>query len=122
MGNFWAKVKRGLYWIYNIIKKIIEWLCSYVKTIFKKIAFFLNKHEEKIKSADNPKKVAKIFAIDMTIKNLEEARKEVVKGSTQRDLDLCREMFDDDKDFEKSVDSDFLDKEIEKIIKENNII
>ena len=123
MGNFWTAVKRGLYWIWKIIKKIIEWLCSIVKTIFKIVALFLNKHEQKIKSADNPKAVGKYAAINKMIKELEKVRNEVVKDKplTQRDQDLIKELTDDDDDFSKSVDSSIFDGEIEKIIKDNNI-
>jgi len=123
MGNFWTAVKRGLYWIWKIIKKIIEWLCSIVKIIFKNTALFLNKHEAKIKSADNPKTVGKYAALTKIIKDLEKVRNEVRedKNITQKDLDLIKELTDDDDDFSKSVDSSIFDKEIDKIIKDNNI-
>lgn len=121
MGNFWTKVKRGLYWIWNIIKKISEWLCSYVKIIFKNTAWFLNKHEKKIKSADNPKNVAKCTALKKIIKGFEKVEKECEKDSTANDLGLINELTADDDDFNKSVDSDFFDKEIDKMIKEYNI-
>ena len=123
MGNFWAAIKRGLYWIWKIIKKIIEWLCSYLKIIFKNIAFFLNKHESKIKSADNPKIVGKYTALTKMIKDLEKLRNQVLeeKKITQRDLDLINELTGDDDDFSQSVDSSVFDKEIDKIIKDNNI-
>lgn len=121
MGNFWTMVKRGLYWIWKIIKQIIEWLCSIVKMIFRDTAFFLNKHEEKIKSADNPKNVGKIAAINKIIKGLQNVKKEYQKDCTTKDLGLIKELTADDDDFNKSVDSDFFDKEIDKMIKDNNI-
>ena len=123
MGNFWTKVKRGLYWIWNIIKKIIEWLCSYVKAIFKNTALFLDKHQEKIKSADNPKIVGKYTALSNIIKGLEKVRNEVLedKNITQKDLGLINELTGDDDDFSEYVDSSFFDKEIDKMIKNNNI-
>ena len=123
MGNFWQAIKRGLYWIWKIIKKIIEWLCSYLKIIFKTIALFLNKHELKIKSADNPKAVGKYTALTKMIKELEKLRNQVLeeKKITQRDLDLINELTGDDDDFSQSVDSSVFDKEIDKIIKNNNI-
>ena len=123
MGNFWQAIKRGLYWIWKIIKQIIEWLCSIVKMIFRDTAFFLNKHEEKIKSADNPKAVGKYTALTKMIKELEKLRNQVLeeKKITQRDLDLINELTGDDDDFSQSVDSSVFDKEIDKIIKDNNI-
>ena len=121
MGNFWTMVKRGLYWIWKIIKQIIEWLCSIVKMIFRDTAFFLNKHEEKIKSADNPKNVGKCTALKKIIKGFEKVEKEYEKDCTANDLGLINELTADDDDFNKSVDSNFFDKEIDKIIKDNNI-
>ena len=121
MGNFWTKVKRGLYWIWNIIKKIIEWLCSYVKAIFKNTALFLDKHQEKIKSADNPKNVGKCTALNKLIKGLEKAEKECKKDCTANDLGIINELTADDDNFSESVDSSFFDKEIDKMIKDNNI-
>lgn len=123
MGNFWQAIKRGLYWIYKIIKKIIEWFCSFLKIIFKNTCLFLNKHEEKIKSADNPKIVGKYTALTKIINDLEKVRNGVLedKKITQRDLDLINELTGDDDDFSQFVDSSVFDKEIDKIIKDNNI-
>ena len=121
MGNFWTMVKRGLYWIWKIIKQIINWLCSIVKRIFRNTAFFLNKHEEKIKSADNPYNVGKVSALNKIIKDFQKVKKEYEKDSTAKDLGLINELTADNDDFNKSVDSDFFDKEIDKIIKDNNI-
>ena len=106
---------------WKIIKQIIKWLCSIVKNIFRNIAWFLNKHEDKIKSADNPKKVGKCTAIKKMIKDLEKVEKEYEKDCTANDLGLIKELTADDDDFNKSVDSNFFDKEIDKIIKDNNI-
>lgn len=116
MGNFVQLVKRGLAWIGNIIARFIRWLCSFLSEIGKKVSDFLMRHEDKIKKADEPQKVGKIVAIDKAIKELEKIKQNESKDISQHDKDLCKEMLDDDVEYNNALDNKELEKKFDEIV------
>ena len=116
MGNFAQLVKRGLAWIGKIISRFIRWLCDFLREIGKKVSEFLNGHEDKIKRADEPKKVGKIVAIDKAIKELEKIKQNESKNISQHDKDLCEEMLNDDDEYNNALNKKDLEKEFDKIV------
>ena len=116
MGNFVEKVKRGLAWIGSIIARFIRWLCGYLRDIAKKVSKFLMRHEEKIKKADEPKTVAKIVAIDKAIKELNIIKEKESKNISQKDKDLCKELLDDDAEYDKALNNKELEKKYDEFV------
>jgi len=117
MGNFFAKVKRGLAWIGGIIARFIGWLCDFLSEIGKKVANFLMGHESKIKKADEPKKVGKVIACHKAIKELEKIKEKEEKDISSHDKDLVQECLNDDDEYNDALNKKELEEQFDEIVK-----